>query len=292
MADTTKLDAALAYAGRGWPVFPLRGKIPAIPAADGGRGCLDATVDPEEIRSWWQRYRNANVGIATGNVSGFWVLDIDGEQGEEALAELEHRHEALPHTIEALTGKGRHVLFIYTGEPIKNCAGFLPGLDTRATGGYIVAAPSYHKERDRWYSWDVDHHPDDVALATAPNWLTALVKNNPPEAGITTIEDAHEPSPYAVQAAEDMEAYVAAAIISELGLLADAGPDSHRRNNQLNLSAFAIATLVGAEAVPEEWARDKLESAALQIGLPIIEIRRTIASAFRAGLAAPRLLPE
>ncbi len=118
------------------------------------------------------------------------------------------------------------------------------------------------------------------------------MKNNRSEAGITTTEDAHEPGPYAVQAPEDIDAYVAAAIISELGLLADAGPDSHRRNNQLNRSAFAIATLVSAEAVPEAWVRAKLEAIALEIGLPIIEIRRTIASAFRAGLAAPRLLPE
>ena len=289
MADTTKLDAALTYAARGWPVFPLRGKIPAIPAADDGRGCLDAAVDPEEIRSRWQRYRNANIGIATGKASGFWVLDVDGEEGEEALATLEREHGPLPHTIEQLTGKGRHILFIYTDEPIKNCAGFLPSLDTRASGGYIVAAPSYHKETDRWYAWEVDHHPDDVALATAPDWLLALVKNNRSKAGIITTEDAHEPSPYAVQTAEDMDAYVAGAIISELQLLADA--EVGRRNSQLNLSAFAVATLVGAEAVPEGWARAKLKAAALEIGLTPTEIHRTIASAFRAGLAAPRTLP-
>ena len=171
---------------------------------------------------------------------------------------------------------------------IRNSTGFLPGLDTRATGGYIVAAPSYHKERDRWYVWGVDHHPDDVALTTAPGWLHDLVVAHTVETAVSDV--VYQPSPYAVQSAEDMESYVAAAIISELQLLADAAVG--RRNDQLNLSAFAVATLVGAEAVPEGWARAKLEAAALEIGLAPTEIHRTIASAFRAGLAAPRMLPE
>jgi hypothetical protein len=41
---------AIEYALRGWAVFPLRGKVPAI---RGGRGFLDATTDLRHIVAWW-----------------------------------------------------------------------------------------------------------------------------------------------------------------------------------------------------------------------------------------------
>ena len=47
------LAYAIVYAVNGWAVFPLRGKIPAIPGASGGHGVLDATTDPATICRWW-----------------------------------------------------------------------------------------------------------------------------------------------------------------------------------------------------------------------------------------------
>ena len=110
-----KLDAALAYAKRGWAVIPLRGKLPAISKADGGRGVHDATTDCDTIREWWTKDPDANVGIACGQASSIWVLDIDGDDGEESLAELVADHGALPATVEQLTGNGRHILFAFNG---------------------------------------------------------------------------------------------------------------------------------------------------------------------------------
>ena len=84
----TMLAAALAYAARGWPVFPLkpRDKVPAIPKTEGGSGFYDATTDPAVIRRWWERWPDANVGLATGAAAGFVVLDVDGPEGEASLA--------------------------------------------------------------------------------------------------------------------------------------------------------------------------------------------------------------
>ena len=60
---SSRLDAALAYAGKGWAVLPLRGKLPAIGKSDGGRGVHDATTDSDKINAWWTRWPNANVGV-------------------------------------------------------------------------------------------------------------------------------------------------------------------------------------------------------------------------------------
>lgn len=61
------IDYALAFAAQGYRVFPLaaNAKVPAIPKARGGRGCLDATTSAETIERWWAEYPEANVRIAT-----------------------------------------------------------------------------------------------------------------------------------------------------------------------------------------------------------------------------------
>jgi hypothetical protein len=45
-----------------------------------------------------------------------------------------------------------------------------PGIDIRARSGYIVTPPSRHI-CGRVYAWSVDHHPKEVPLAPAPDWL-------------------------------------------------------------------------------------------------------------------------
>src|SRR3954453_18758431 len=69
--------SALAYAERGWPVFPLRPreKVPLIAKAAGGNGVHDATTDLDQISAWWTRCPRANIGLAAG--PAFWVLDVD-----------------------------------------------------------------------------------------------------------------------------------------------------------------------------------------------------------------------
>jgi len=90
-AIPSMLATALAYAVRGWSVFPLHTVDPGGPCScSSGKPCenpgkhpmtlhghKDATRDPEEINRWWTAYPTANIGIPTGSISGFDVLDID-----------------------------------------------------------------------------------------------------------------------------------------------------------------------------------------------------------------------
>jgi Bifunctional DNA primase/polymerase, N-terminal/Primase C terminal 1 (PriCT-1) len=180
------LETALSYAARGWQVFPCwppaaaacrdkelrkRGKTPAC-----AHGINDATADPSTVKGWW-RDTDFNIGIATGKKSGFWVLDIDGADGEAELRNLEGKFGALPPTLESITGSGgRHLCFRIENYSIRNStSAFAPKIDIRATGGYIIAPPSLHGLGKK-YAWSVDSTDEPAA---APEWvITRAVSAN------------------------------------------------------------------------------------------------------------------
>jgi hypothetical protein len=163
------LKTALTLAKRNLCVFPC---LPKAKAPACTRGVLDATTDPEIIRQWWQARPDCNIGVATGSVSGVFVVDVDGPDGELELRRLEAEHGALPPTVEVITGDGRHLYFRMPPSPIRNSAGKVgPGIDVRGTNGYCVVPPSMHPS-GRQYHWSVD---SAGSFASAPDWLLARV---------------------------------------------------------------------------------------------------------------------
>jgi hypothetical protein len=162
------LGAALALAARGQPVFPVH-----TPNTDGSCSCRrpecddvgkhprtrnglkDATTDPEQIRTWWTWWHDANVGMATGKII---VLDVDPRHGgDESLHDLEQQYDPLPDTVTVETGSGgRHHWFSPPqGAEIRNSEGKIgPGLDVRGVGGYVLVPPSLHASGRR-YTWSV-----------------------------------------------------------------------------------------------------------------------------------------
>ena len=51
-------------------------------------GFKNASKDDATIKRWWAAYPKANVGIATGRISGIAVVDVDGAKGQAKLAAL------------------------------------------------------------------------------------------------------------------------------------------------------------------------------------------------------------
>lgn len=182
------LDAAPALAAKGCPVLPcwwIRDGRCACGKADCDspgkhpvgmvvpHGLKDATTDGAVIRDWWTRYPHAHLAMLTGAASGRDALDVDGDEGRASLAALEKQHGPLPTTQEALTGGGgRHVFFAHR-PGLRNAVKFLPGLDIRTDGGYVLVEPSGHVSGGT-YRWEAAHHPDDTPLAPWPHWLFDL----------------------------------------------------------------------------------------------------------------------
>jgi len=183
----TLTDAVLWLASLGFFLIPLHGPVGDGACSCGHKTCgskakhprtpggsKDATRDPESLKVLFGTlYRDANVGIATGERAGIVVLDVDPRHGgDRALMEMEAKHGELPMTPTSSTGGGGlHFFFRHPGGTIKNSAGKIgPGLDIRGDGGYVVAPPSVHISGQR-YSWIPGRRPADLPLALPPAWL-------------------------------------------------------------------------------------------------------------------------
>jgi hypothetical protein len=165
---------ALVLAKDGHPVFPLRpgSKEPAT-----AHGFRDASRDPKVIRDWWDRNPDYGVGVATGH--GLAVLDVDtveghGTDGPAVLVTLEKEHGALPPTVEVRTPSGgRHLWFeTLASLRVRSRQGLAPGLDLKASGGYVVAPPTHFNGAE--YEWV--RGCEEVNLAQLPKWIPAMAR--------------------------------------------------------------------------------------------------------------------
>lgn len=180
-------DAAIEYAKKGFAVFPLkyRDKVPLT-----RNGCKDATTDAAQIKAWWQKYPNANIGLATGSVSqNVFVIDLDidedrGIDGYHSLEDWQREHGDFPETWTAITGRGGYHLYYRGNGKIKNRAGIIDGVDIRGNGGYVVAPPSIHKNGNR-YEWE--YSPDEFEIAKADNNVEYFLNHDDQKQSTRTI---------------------------------------------------------------------------------------------------------
>jgi len=131
------MQKAQDLAQQGYPVFPVgNDKRPLIAG-----GFKAASNDSEVIRGMWQTRASANIGIPTGRVSGFVVVDVDvknGHCGFESLGVLERDYGPFDTRKVTTPSGGQHLIFC-TDQAVKTKVGILDGIDIRGDGGYILA---------------------------------------------------------------------------------------------------------------------------------------------------------
>jgi hypothetical protein len=209
MMPSSPLEWALKYASNGWRVLPIwwinqgrcacgdtscrsQGKHPIgymVPD-----GLKSASNDITTITAWATQAPQMNIAIATGSASNLVVLDLDiREMGEEIVdgeyelkVWLAARGIDVPQTmIQNTGGGGSHILLEWkspTGglrPAIPSRANWLPGVDIRADGGYIVAAPSQHVS-GKFYHWRNEH-----ALSTISSDLIHVLANEKKQTSTT-----------------------------------------------------------------------------------------------------------
>jgi Bifunctional DNA primase/polymerase, N-terminal len=246
LAALGELDCAQAapvYAALGFFVVPMHTARPGGRCSCRDQACPDpgkhprlrgwtrlTAADPTVVGEWWRRWPDANLALATGR--RFDVLDVDGEQGVEALrAVLSIAPAEHPGPVARTGGGGWHLLYAPTG--LGNRVKFLPGVDWRGRGGLIVAPPSEHTS-GHGYSWV---RPLTAALPEVPADLWRRL--TPAAAARTTLPPAPAPAGHS-------GGYGRAALARERAAVAAAQPG--RRNATLNRAAFNLGQLVAAPA--------------------------------------------
>ena len=260
--------AARTYASLGFEVFPLApgSKLPAI---KGGRGFKDATGDHELIACWERRFPTANIAIATGDLSGVLVVDVDPRNGGvETLNALAAKGFLFPRCPEAMTGNGgRHLYFTNPAGKMRNTLG--SGVDVKGTGGYVVAAPSWLAPTNAGpgghYQWVLD--PFSCPTPRLPIWAQQLLVR----ASLSSVARSGDLSASGPRSLNGLAKRVANSIEGE-------------RNVILNWAAYRAGQLAQTGACSIDVARMQLTAAALDAGLTSQEIDSTLTSGLRAGL--------
>ncbi|MFE2502303.1 bifunctional DNA primase/polymerase [Streptomyces rubiginosohelvolus] len=283
------LNAALDAAERGWRVFPLRprDKRPALhgeAACPGTGDCAAghrkweqrATTDPDRIRAAWSAGA-FNVGLATGP-SGLVVVDLDPVKakdpkgtpdGATSLQALcERAGQPVPATHQTRTASGGHHLYFTApdGARLGNSAGRLgTHIDTRAHGGYVVAAGSVL----RGGAYEVVDPTEPVPL---PEWLYVLLTPHQSPRALMAVTVPVRASRYA-----------AAALRAETAAVAGAGEGV--RNWTLVRAARALGRFIPSGDLDRSVVEEALNSAGLAAGLRENECRKAVASALNWSVA-------
>lgn len=154
------LEAALGYVQRGWSCIPVGGdKRPLLKQWKPYQSRLPTEA---EVRRWYERWPDAGVAIIVGKVSRLVVLDVDPRNGgNESLQGMLDRGELTSEDLDVARvgtqGGGTHYYFKYPeGRTVKTHPGFLPGLDLKSDGGYVVAPPTTVSGTDRGWAWIVE----------------------------------------------------------------------------------------------------------------------------------------
>ncbi|BDH08402.1 bifunctional DNA primase/polymerase [Streptomyces seoulensis] len=277
------MRAALDAAARGWHVFPLRPGTKR-PALHGEQSCpctgecarghvkweQRATTNPDRIRTAWSR-APFNVGIACGP-SGLLVVDLDVPKDKSSsdapcgaatfTALCERAGHAVPDTYRVRTASGgEHLYFtVRAGVRLANTAGTVAtSVDTRAWGGYVVAAGSITPAG----TYEPLNAPDAAPL---PAWLLSILQPVPAPSETPLRLPAVDGSRAALTALERECAMVAAA-------------PKGARNMMLNRSAFKVGRFVAWGDLPRQVAEDAFQGTGEAAGLTAAECRTTIRSA-------------
>ncbi|HEU5046114.1 MAG TPA: bifunctional DNA primase/polymerase [Nocardioidaceae bacterium] len=169
LAPESREQWAIYWSRRGFPVFPL---VPGSKEPLVETGVNEATLDEDQIRKWWARWPNANIG---GRMDGRIALDIDPKNGAswDQVQELTggSRH---------LSGRGDgggHLIFTLTAEQMLQVkqvpqSKYAEGIDIRIDRrGYLVLPPSTHPDTGKPYTIESDR--DDPLPADAWTHLLA-----------------------------------------------------------------------------------------------------------------------
>ena len=173
-----KLATAKYFAEMGVLVFRLK-KNAKIPAFNGWQD--EATTCVNTLTKWFSNH-DYNVGLKTGEDSGFNVIDVDIKNGVDGRESLKARFGDIASDKPILQFKtpsgGYHIPVKWTHETdvsIGSKACGLDGIDIRGNGGYIVAPSSTIEIDGKLKSYQLND--PDLPITEPIDWIKTLLSD-------------------------------------------------------------------------------------------------------------------
>jgi P4 family phage/plasmid primase-like protien len=302
-----RAHAALGYAERGWLVLPVHwvnehGRCTclhggAAPCVSAGKHPSQnnwpdqATSDTDQIIRIWGEHPLANVGIATGAVSGIFVIDVDEgirtngdyKQGVESKMNLEEEYGQFTPTFTVQTGGGGSQYYYRQPDGYRVKSGtkifgdHYPDIDMRGDGGMVVAPPSISGRGPYMIE-------NDVKAVDPPGWMIDLML----QLGIMEpLEGPHDPDPAPATVITPSPApnWVARSVSDKIQSVVDA-PDG-QGNQRINDNAYMIGQYIPHGWVDRADVEQRLLSAVASWDHPHPQASYTIRRALDDGTADP-----
>lgn len=197
------MTSPVDYVARGWPIFPChsinRGRCTCKKGLDCDNpgkhpltenGFYNASSDINMINMWLAKWPWANWALRTGPETGISVIDIDPRHsGYDSFSQLQQSRGPMPDTLRSATGGGgRHLFYASNGIKIPSLRGWLPGVDIRSDGGYVILPEGRHKSGThyRWLNWEWQP-------TTLPPDIASMIVNRPGPANGSGISSSDLP---------------------------------------------------------------------------------------------------
>lgn len=156
----TKVDQALAYLAKGYSVIPLypKSKVAMVQWID-----FQKRLPTEaEVRGWFKHEPDANIGIVTGEISGFIVADVEGEKKGSKKGDITPYVGTTGRVVQTPSG-GFHFWYRHPAKGYVKKGKPQPGTDRQSDGCYVVAPDSFVVTTDYEgsYAWLEDGEMGD-----------------------------------------------------------------------------------------------------------------------------------
>jgi hypothetical protein len=280
-------EAARRYLAAGFSLIPCKYKKPYI---NTWQEFITRRPTLREVNRWFEDDEiGQSIGLVLGQIShNVIVVDLDGWA---CVRLFQARFPALLNTYTVLTGSlgGLHLYFRPESLPenmnvrIENAG----GMEIRGNGQYVIAPPSPHlsgnfyKVQNRVPIMRVQN------MSEVTSWLNSLRESSQADRN-EAIVAASNPKQMSLELKIDARKrnFLQTVLSREIARVETAG--NGNRNESLFYAGLRLANLAAGGELSWPDCEMRLLAAAISVGTPEVEARRTIASAWRIGSKNPK----
>lgn len=281
------LEAARAFHSAGFSLIPCKYKKPDL------KTWQEYTVKRPTLReiNYWFEEEEAgqSMGVVLGAIShNVVVIDLDGW---DCVRLFQQRFPDLLNTYTVLTGSLGGLHLYYRPESLPEnlnvrIAG-AGGIEIRGNGQYVIAPPSPHLSGNFYKTQNRVSIMRLEEMSEISAWLSSFRESQQAEQQQAIVAASQtKQMQLPIQAERKKRNFLQTVLSQEIARVETAGNGA--RNMSLFYAGLRLANLAAGGELIWSDCEMRLLAAAISVGTPEVEARRTIASSWRIGSKKPK----